>query len=110
MFDALGDAYASHWLSRDHARSVGWSAAFSSTSVSLPLSSSSTHRRRRLSVCAMRLPSGDGTASQRTVSPPELLRSGAPTPLAGSMVTSSSPDSSEIAASLAPSGMNAASR
>ena len=83
---------------------------FSSTSVSVPLSTSSTHRRSFLSVCAMRLPSGDGVASQRTVSLPLLLRSGAPTPLAGSRVTSSSPDASLMAARRLPSGMKVASR
>ena len=83
---------------------------FCSTSVLVPVAVSYTHTRRRLSVCAMRVPSGEGTASQRTVSPSLVRRLAAPTPFAGSVVSSSSPDSSEMATSDAPSGMNAASR
>ncbi len=66
--------------------------------------------RWSLSVWAIHLPSGEGTASQRRMVPPFVICSGSPTPFAESFHSSTSPDSSESATTLFPSGRKVARR
>ncbi|HEY1693525.1 MAG TPA: hypothetical protein VGG39_15260 [Polyangiaceae bacterium] len=66
--------------------------------------------RCSLSVWAIHLPSGDGAARQRRMVPPFVSSAAWPTPFAGSVQSSTSPDSSDSATRLLPSGKKVARR
>ncbi|MBP1612481.1 MAG: hypothetical protein H6Q01_1144, partial [Acidobacteria bacterium] len=75
-----------------------------------PVATSVIHSRWFLSVCATRLPSGEGIATQRSTSPSVVTCRASPTPLAGRVQSSTSPDSSESETRDFPSGRKRASR